>query len=155
MIEFVLVPIRALPIITIDTFATSIAMSASQISAPQRFSLTLDPGLVLERLILARLSGLKRKRAQDWLRALLVQGFLVEGQWLRSARHSGGDRVAPADPTIPPTPFASWLRRATVYPQRAAVPAQVPMRQSVAALETISESTMTSKPFAHLRKVIG
>ena len=81
MIEFVLVPIRALPIITTDTFATSIAMSAFEISAPQRFSLTLDPCLVLERLILARLSGFKRKRAQDWLRALLVQGFLVEGQY--------------------------------------------------------------------------
>ena len=130
-------------------------MSASQISAPQRFSLTLDPGLILERLILARLSGLKRKRAQDWLRALLVQGFLVEGQWLRSARHSSGERAAPADPPIPPTPFASWLRRATVYPLREAVPAQVPVRQSVAALETIAQSTTVSKPFAHLRKVIG
>ena len=91
----------------------------------------------------------------ELLRALLVQGFLVEGQWLRSARHSGGDRAAPADPTIPPTPFASWLRRATVQLPREAVPAQVPMRQSVAALATISEPTTASKPFAHLRKVIG
>jgi hypothetical protein len=155
VIGFVLVPIRALPIIAADTFATSIAMSALEINAPQRFSFTLDPGLVLERLILARLSGLKRKRAQDWLRALLVQGFLVEGQWLRSERHGGGDRAAPVDPTVPPTPFASWLRRATVHPQREGVPAPVPMRRSVAAMQTLSQSTTESKPFAHLRKVIG
>lgn len=125
-------------------------MSASQITAPQRFSLTLDPGLVLERLILARLSGLKRKRAQDWLRALLVHGFLVEGQWLRSERHSGRDRAAPVEPTVPPTPFAIWLRRATVHPQRERVPAHVPMRRCVTAMETLSESTTEAKPFAHL-----
>ncbi len=134
-------------------------MSASTISAPQRFSLTLDPGLVLERLILARLSGLTRKRAQDWLRALLVQGFLVEGQWLRSAREGGGAHAAPIAPTVPPTPFASWLGCAEGSPQRTGVPTAKPARPTVAAVESptasLPESTMKPKPFAHLRKVIG
>ena len=71
-------------------------MPALDISASQRFSLTLDPGLVLERMILSRLSELKRKRGQDWLRSLLVQGFLVEGQWLRRERQSDRDGAAPA-----------------------------------------------------------
>ena len=134
-------------------------MSAFEISAPQRFSLTLDPGLVLERLILARLSGLTRKRAQDWLRALLAQGFLAESQWLRSARHSGQDRVATDDPTIPTTPFASWLGNASVSATRAAVRVTEPVQPIVAAIESptkvIAASTTGSKPFAHLRKVIG
>ena len=66
-------------------------MPALGISASQRFSLTLDPGLVLERMILSRLTGLKRKCGQDWLRSLLVQGFLAEGQWAaaRASRWRG------------------------------------------------------------------
>lgn len=134
-------------------------MSAFEISAPQRYSLTLDPGLVLERLILARLSGLTRKRAQDWLRALLAQGFLVESQWLRSTRHGGRDRAVTDDPTIPTTPFASWLGNARVSVTRAAMPAAEPVRPTVAVIESptkvIAASTTGSKPFAHLRKVIG
>ncbi len=59
-------------------------MSVTELTEPKRLNLTLDPGLVLERLILQRLSGLKRKRGQDWLRSLLVQGFLAEGRWIRS-----------------------------------------------------------------------
>ena len=47
-------------------------MSVTELVDPKRLSLTLDPGLVLERLILQRLSGLTRKRGQDWLRSLLV-----------------------------------------------------------------------------------
>jgi len=127
-------------------------MSASTISASQRFSLTLDPGLVLERLILARLSGLTRKRAQDSLRALPVQGFLVEGQWLRSDRYRGRNCEAAVEPTVPPTPFAGWLERAEASPQHTGVP-------TVAAIESLTaslpESTLKPKPFAHLRKVIG
>ena len=83
-VSFALVPIGTFPIITASTQGASAVMSVSEITEPQRLSLTLDPGLVLERLILRRLSGLKRKRGQDWLRSLLVQGFLAEGQWIRS-----------------------------------------------------------------------
>ena len=57
-------------------------MSVTELTEPKRLNLTLDPGLVLERLILQRFSGLKRKRGQDWLRSLLVQGFLAEGRWV-------------------------------------------------------------------------
>ena len=134
-------------------------MPASTISAPQRFSLTLDPGLVLERLILARLSELTRKRAQDWLRALLVQGFLVEGQWLQSERRGGRNGAAPIESAIPATPFAGWLGRADGPPLRTAVPETESVRPTVTAVESTKASRVKpatqSKPFAHLRKVIG
>ena len=134
-------------------------MSVSTISAPRRFSLTLDPGLVLERLILTRLSGLTRKCTQEGLRALLVQGFLVESQWLRSERYAGQNCAAPATPTVPPTRFASWLEHADASSQRTHAPTVDPARAPLAAIEaltaSLAESTLKQKPFAHLRKVIG
>ena len=54
-------------------------MSVSELTEPKRISLTLDPGLVLERLILQRLSGLKRKRGQDWLRVIARAGLSRRG----------------------------------------------------------------------------
>ena len=94
-------------------------MSASEITEPLRLSLTLDPGLVLERLILRRLSGLKRRRGQDWLRSLLVQGFLAEGQWIRSECPRDNDRASSQEPRIPTSPFASWLERTNTPARRA------------------------------------
>lgn len=126
-------------------------MPASENGAPQRFNLTLDPGLVLERMILGRLSKLQRKRGQDWLRALLVQGFLVEGQWLRSERGiavSGGESRASR---IPATQFGSWLERTDGSPKRLA--ARSPVRRPAVAAE-IGQGR-DPKPFAHLGKVIG
>ena len=97
----------------IDLARERIAMSVSELTDPKRLSLTLDPGLVLERLILQRLSGLKRKRGQDWLRSLLVQGFLAEGRWIRSDVHGTMTKTrVPRETTVPATPFASWLGQA-------------------------------------------
>jgi hypothetical protein len=141
-------------IITASTLASSAAMSASEITEPQRLSLTLDPGLVLERLILRRLSGLKRKRAQDWLRALLVQGFLTEGQWIRSECPRASDRAVPQEPRIPTTAFASWLERAHT-PARRAVEPVVPIPTSASPVTAAIIAAAETKPFAHLRKVIG
>lgn len=125
-------------------------MSASEITEPQRFSLTLDPGLVLERLILQRLSGLKRKRGQDWLRSLLVQGFLAEGQWIRSECTRDGERASTQEPKIPTTAFASWLQRVPTPASPEAKSAPAPFHGS-----PVTRSAAESKPFAHLRKVIG
>lgn len=126
-------------------------MPVSEISSPKRLSVTLDPGLVLERLILKRLAVLQRKRGQDWLRSLLVQGFLAEGRWLRSAEPDAGKSREPHEPAIPATPFARWLERARTNDRTdhelRSQPAEVP----IAALQT----SAGAKPFAHLRKVIG
>ena len=125
-------------------------MTVSELSAPQRFSLTLDPSLVLERLILRRLPDLKRKRGQDWLRALLIQGFLMEGQWLRRECPSGSGGGARREHKIPPTDFARWLEGSMRSPQRTPEPAPVTRVQATPSTRPAGE-----KPFAHLRKVIG
>jgi len=129
-------------------------MSACEITEPLRFSLTLDPGLVLERLILRRLSGLKRKRGQDWLRALLVQGFLAEGQWIRSECPRASDRASSQEPRIPTSPFASWLER-THTPARRAVDPASSTPTPATSVTTATSPIAATKPFAHLRKVIG
>ena len=127
------------------------AMSVSELTDPKRISLTLDPGLVLERLILQRFSVLKRKRGQDWLRALLVQGFLAEGQWIRSDKAGNNANLVPRETTVPATPFANWLGRAH--------PANRIGFESAPAVDmavTMTPTTSTEpKPFAHLRKVVG
>ena len=129
-------------------------MSASEITEPLRLSLTLDPGLVLERLILRRLSGLKRRRGQDWLRSLLVQGFLAEGQWIRSEGPGDSDRASSQARRIPMSPFASWLER-THTPVRRAVDPAVSTPPPTSPVTTATRPIAATKPFAHLRKVIG
>lgn len=126
-------------------------MSASEITEPQRFSVRLDPSLVIERLILRRLSGLKRGRGQDWLRSLLVQGFLVEGQWIRSERERDCGHQSVQEDTIPKSPFAHWLEHASAPARRAFEPtAPTPAPESL-----VTNVAADTKPFAHLRTVIG
>jgi hypothetical protein len=126
-------------------------VSVTELTEPKRLNLTLDPGLVLERLILQRFSGLKRKRGQDWLRSLLVQGFLAEGRWV--SRDIPGNRaeLVPRETTVPATPYASWLERA--HPVNRPNAEMVPTA-ATAATPTPSASP-DAKPFAHLRRVIG
>jgi hypothetical protein len=129
----------------------SAAVSVSEVSAPKRLSITLDPGLVLERLILRRLEDLQRKRGQDWLRSLLVQGFLAEGRWLRTGEPGEcGSRVPHGNP-IPATPFARWLEGSRANDRAD----HEPPTRSVTAPMTPPSATAGNKPFAHLRKVIG
>jgi hypothetical protein len=120
------------------------ALPGSEMTEPQRISVVLDPALVLERLILKRWSGIQRARGQAWLRSLLVQGFLTEGQWLRN--EVGAAAMLSALPT---TAFARWLGRPKRAPKRA--PEPVPARPP----QTDSGAEQGIKPFAHLRKVIG
>ena len=126
-------------------------MSVTELTEPKRLNLTLDPGLVLERLILQRFSVLKRKRGQDWLRSLLVQGFLAEGRWV--SRDIPGNRaeLVPRETTVPATPYANWLERA--HPVNRPNAEMVPTA-ATAATPTPSASP-DAKPFAHLRRVIG
>lgn len=118
-------------------------MMTCEATAPKRVSVTLDPGLVLERLILRRFSALPRKRAQDWLRSLLAHGFLVEGRWLRDG--------AAAEPAVPATAFAGWLER-THGSKRARPDAEPALVEALSAEPAVHAG---DKPFAHLRKVVG
>ena len=127
-------------------------MSASEMTELRRISFTLDAGLVLERLILKRLSGLKRKRGHEWLRSLLVHGFLAEGQWLRTESNRSGEGAAPRACGIPPTPFARWLERADRLPRRVPDPTAASLPEDTGGA---GQGASGEKPFAHLRKVVG
>jgi hypothetical protein len=119
----------------------------STLTQPQRVCVVLDPALVLERLVLQRLSGLTRKRSREWLRALLVQGFLVEARWLRIG---AGERAVDAAP-CPTTPFAAWLEGA----QRPPAPSVTPCAPPPPRRDTQTAAESIGKPFAHLRQIIG
>ena len=60
-------------------------MSALDISASQRFSLTLDPSLVLERMILSRLVG-AQAQARSRLAAFVAGPGLSRGGSVAAAR---------------------------------------------------------------------
>ena len=126
-------------------------MSVSEVTTPKRLSITLDPGLVLERLILRRLAALQRKRGQDWIRSLLVHGFLAEGRWLRSGEPGGSHSSVPVEPAVPTTPFSRWLQGA----HDNGGSDQEPSPRSAEAPTTSPSTSSNAKPFAHLRKVIG
>jgi hypothetical protein len=117
---------------------------------PQRISVVLDPALVLERLILKRWSRIQRARGQAWLRSLLVQGFLTEGQWLRN--EVGAAAMLSA---LPPTAFARWLGGPKRAPQRAPQRAPDPLPARPPQTDCSAEQGSNTKPFTHLRKVIG
>ena len=127
-------------------------MSAPEMTELRRISFSLDAGLVLERLILNRLSGLRRKRGHDWLRSLLVQGFLAEGQWLRINSRRSGEGAAPQASGLPTTAFASWLEGSDRLPRRAPSQTAPSMPDDTGRAE---EAASRQKPFASLRNVIG
>jgi len=120
----------------------------------QRVCLRLDRGLVLERLIGSHMETLTVKRTQDWLRSLLAQGFLLESRLLHQASTSTGEEITTGQTggrgAMAESTFARWLvhegeRRTTRVRPMAANRRMGP--PPVAA--------GPSKPFAHLRKVLG
>lgn len=148
---FVLVSDPPNRIITASIIVVSAAVSVSEVSPPKRLCITLDPGLVLERLILRRLADLHHKRGQDWLRSLLVQGFLAEGRWLRTGEPVGGEIRVPHGTAVPATPFSRWLQGARDNGRRD----QEATPRSLDVPTTPPSANSGAKPFAHLRKVIG
>ena len=114
----------------------------------QRITMSLDSGLVIEALILRRLDGLRGRRRQDWLRSLLGQGFLLECRWLRKDALLS----ARSGPSVGmPSSFARWLAR---VPSKKVEGARV---ETITPIRTLPkrDTGTHSKPFAHLRAVVG
>jgi len=122
----------------------------------QRLCIRLDPAMLLEGLLLERLSLVPKARRQEWLRSLLVQGYLWEGRTSRSAKvdaeatRPGGEQ-AKSKESAPATAFSSWVARPGA-PAQPAVPHD--SRPSRGGPSTPTKPA-GGKPFAHLRKVIG
>jgi len=112
----------------------------------QRLCLQLDPHMVFEALILQRLQRIPARRRQEWLRWLLVQGFLGECRGRREA----DDALPGATMPRQGTSFASWLTERSPVPQPVPAPKADPADPPSRTVVDTSD-----KPFAHLRRVIG
>ena len=121
----------------------------------RRVSVPLDPEVLIEALILARLEALPKRRRADWVRGLLVQGFLAESRVLRSlqagASAKGDEQYRPPPIAAAGFTFGAWGR----WP----VPAEPAMRTGpdIGRYERsgVPKTDQPCKPFAHLRKVVG
>ena len=121
----------------------------------RRVSVQLDCAMLVEALIVQRLDALPRRRHRDWIRSLLVQGYLGECRVLR--RLDGATSTKPVTERKPPSlsgsgfDFGHW-----VYRSANARPA---VRAHRAAAEPGPHHAVhpggNDKPFAHLRKVVG
>lgn len=121
-----------------------------------RISVRLDAGLPVEALIVKRLIALPKRRHQDWIRALLVQGFVAESRVHRQVQiglSSTARGAAPAEKAValPTSAYANWRREpATRHPSsRRALAERTP------PAPTPSAAREGSKPFTQLAKVIG
>ena len=122
----------------------------------QRITLRLDPEMLLEGLLLERLGGLPKHRRPDWLRSLLVSGFLQEGRVLREIRKgTGGPATLAANrdrPSgVPDTAFASWLGR----PASGSAGPPTARPEALPVAEKPVAAPGGNKPFDHQRRVIG
>jgi hypothetical protein len=110
--------------------------------------------MLLEGLLIEHLSRVPKARRQEWLRTLLVQGYLWEGgvsrRTQRNARPVAGGPVEPKAGAWGKA-FAHWLARPQTSVRPMAIEGTAPLHTRPA----IPEVQETEKPFAYLRKVIG
>ncbi len=121
-----------------------------------RISVRLDAGLPVEALIVKRLIALPKRRHQDWIRALLVQGFVAESRVHRQIQiglASSALGAAPAEKPValPTSAYAKWRREPATR--------QTSSRRAVAErtppAPTPSAAREGGKPFTALANVIG
>jgi len=117
-----------------------------------RISLSLDPGMLIEGLIIRWLEALPKRRHPDWVRSLLAQGFLAESRMVQQLRSASAEPSAsgrpPRQTARPGLAFGAWLGSSAAAGHRSAQPTD--QLRPVPGL-----SSGTDKPFAHLRKVVG
>ena len=126
------------------------------VATAQRLCIRLDPAMLLEGLLLARLALVPKARRQEWLRGLLVQGYLWEARTshgVRSDDELGRFGADQAEKRVPAsaTAFAGWLTRPQTAVPKVVAEGDRPPR----AVTTRPSKPVADKPFAHLRKVIG
>lgn len=84
----------------------------------QRFCLRLDSEFLLERLILERLAQVPKSRRPEWLRSLLISGFLSEGRAYREVGQQRKRRGQTGEDSdrgkgVPRSAFGNWLGQPT------------------------------------------
>jgi hypothetical protein len=105
-------------------------------------SVSLDPAVPFEALVFQRLHGLPVDRRDEWLRNLLVQGFLAECAALRALE--APTAMSPSAPVPRPAARSRLAPIPAIDTERPATPVEPPIAD---------DDTPTS--FAALRRVIG
>ena len=121
----------------------------------RRITVRLDPGLLVEALILKRLNTVPKRRHPDWIRALLVQGFLAECRVVRqlkgtAAQHPIAKRRVQASPGLG-FDFGEGFARSANAKRDIGVNRHVANKFPPSPVAAGG----ADKPFAHLRKVVG
>lgn len=111
--------------------------------------------MLVEALILDRLATLPKRRHPDWIRSLLVQGFLAERRVDRRLSATKSD-TAVGRRQVPNTPragftFGDWVSRSTRPQPMAGTDREAP--QTVRQCPVRPDAG--DRPFAHLRRVVG
>ena len=121
----------------------------------QRVTVRLDPGLLVEALILKRLNTVPKRRHPDWIRALLVQGFLAECRVVRQLAGTAAENAF-AKRRMQPSP-GSGFDFSDGFARSANAKRDIGVNRHVANKFPASPVAAggTDKPFAHLRKVVG
>ena len=121
----------------------------------RRIHVQLDPGMLVEALILERLNALPKRRYPDWIRSLLVQGFLAESRVFRQLDGTASEnRVAERrvqQSARSGFDFGDWTGRSPYPTALVRVNREVPQDDPPSS----KEQSGASKPFAQLRKVVG
>jgi hypothetical protein len=107
-------------------------------------SLQLEPRIRLEAVILNRLEQISEECRQEWLRGLLVQGFLIECQALQRVAVKPISRIGAG--------FPDWL---TGNSTKQAVSHDQKLEPGSTAKTGNDAIGDAEKPFSHLRRVIG
>jgi hypothetical protein len=111
--------------------------------------------VLIEGLILARLEVLPKRRQTDWVRGLLVNGFLAESRLLRALQAGASAKEGEAHrmrPVAAPGFTYDETQRRPAHAEPAARPAPVEGRHQHSKP---AKPDGLHKPFAHLRKVVG
>ena len=121
----------------------------------RRVTVRLDPGLLVEALILKRLNTVPKRRHPDWIRALLIQGFLAECRVVRqlkgtAAQHPIAKRRVQASPGLG-FDFGEGFARSANAKRDIGVNRHVANKFPASPVAAGG----VDKPFAHLRKIVG
>ena len=124
-------------------------MRAAVSPISQRIDLNLDVAITFEALILNRLMGIPAGRQEEWLRGLLVQGFLNECLALRDVQFA-----AETDCDLPGTQDLAPAHTLSAVSQQSP-PARQKAGPQTALTAVKAEQPEGTVSFAALRKVIG
>lgn len=117
--------------------------------------------MLLENLVLERFHAVPKGRRQEWVRGLLVAGYLSEARAAREESLSekqgrdmeGENGMAP----VAQNAFSLWLGRTNPARPHLTGDQLAPVTEDKAVdVEPLKAvGSTTDKPFSHLRKVIG